>query len=505
MTAMIDHLLDRTTMYRVVLHYLLALFVAGLVLSFTGILAFDPVSLMFSTVLITATCWIANRVFAWAFRALPNVESVYITALIIALIMDPVRYSDASGIGVLVFTSVWAMASKYIFAIGRKHMFNPAAFGVAVSGLLLAQPATWWVGGNPALLPVVVVGGLLVMRKIRRFDVFAAFALANLAALAATTSPAHYQEAASLALLQSPFFFFAFAMVTEPLTAPQARWPRIAFGGIVGFLASANTHIGSYYFTPEVALLAGNVFAYAASPKGRLMLTLERIEKAAAGAYDFVFSTDRDFAFQPGQYLEWTLRVPSPDSRGNRRYFTIASAPTEEEIRLGVKFYKDSSTFKRALADLRPGDVITASHLAGSFVLPARRTRKLAFIAGGIGITPFRSMVQNLVDWGERRDVVIFYANGRVADFAYADVLARARRELGIRTVFAVSDEETDIAGVHNGFITEDVIRENMPDFRERTFYISGSHAMVTHFTALLRGMGVPRRRIRTDFFPGLA
>lgn len=505
MIRLVDHLLDRTTMYRVVLYYLAALLAVAIALAFLRRLPFDPVALVFSTVLITFTCWVANVVFARTFRAVANAESVYITALILALILDPVSYTDIDGIGVLVFASIWAMASKYIFAIGRKHIFNPAAFGVALPALLLDHPASWWVGGNVILLPLVVAGGLLVVRKLRRFDLVAAFALANLAALAATTEPAHFGQAVSLTLVGSPFFFFAFAMVTEPLTAPQSGWGRIVFGALVGLLSSPNTHIGAYYFTPEVALLTGNVFAYAVSPKGRFMLRLERVEQAAADAYDFIFSADRPLAFRPGQYLEWTLGVRRPDTRGNRRYFTVASAPSEETVRLGVKFHRNASSFKRALAKMKPGDVISASHLAGGFTLPERRKKKLAFIAGGIGITPFRSMIQHLLDWKEKREVVVFYANARLRDIAYADVLIRARKELGIRTVFAVSDEQTDVPGIHNGLITEQLIADQMPDYHERTFYISGSQAMVTHFTALLRHMGVPRRRIRVDFFPGLA
>src|SRR5205823_48321 len=105
----------------------------------------------------------------------------------------------------------------------------------------------------------------------------------------------------------SPLFFFAFAMLTEPLTAPTTRLPRIAFAAIVGFLFAPNIHVGSFYFTPELALLTGNLFAYAMSPKGRLVLTLERIEQSAVDSYDFIFSSPRKLAFEAGQYLEWTL------------------------------------------------------------------------------------------------------------------------------------------------------------------------------------------------------
>src|SRR6185436_2703720 len=192
-------------------------------------------------------------------------------------------------------------------------------------------------------LPLVLLGGILIVRKLHRFDLVATFIIVNLATVLLTTPPADYGTALSQALLSSPLFFFAFVMLTEPLTAPTMPLPSIAFGAIVGFLFAPNVHVGTFYFTPELALLIGNLFAYVVGPKGRFLLTLERIEQSAADTYDFIFRPDRKPAFQAGQYLEWTLGVERPDRRGNRRYFTVASAPSEDSVRLGVKFYPESS------------------------------------------------------------------------------------------------------------------------------------------------------------------
>ncbi len=503
MIRAIDSLLDRITMYRLVLYYLIALVVAALVLGFLKIMPHDPMEIAFSTVLILGVCWITNRVFARVFGVPANSESTYITALILALILEPVAISDLRGMGVLVFASVWAMSSKFIFAVGRKHVFNPAAFGVLLPALLLGQPATWWVGGNLPLLPVVMIGGLLVVRKLRRFDLVATFILVDLATVLATAAPSQYGMVLRETLLSSPLFFFAFVMLTEPLTAPTTRWPRLAFAALVGFLFAPNVHIGSFYFTPELALLVGNLFAFVAGPRGRLVLTLERIEQSAADTYDFIFRSPRRLAFQAGQYLEWTLGLDHPDSRGNRRYFTVASAPTEEEVRLGVKFYPKSSAFKRALAAMAPGDTIHASQLSGSFTLPADPRTKLAFLAGGVGITPFRSMLQYLIDRHEPRPIVVLYGNDREEDIAYRDVLDEAERELGIRTVHAIARGARH--GQYPGFIDARLVRAAIPDYRERIFYISGPQAMVKALREMLLAMGVRRSRIKTDFFPGFA
>ena len=190
MIKTIDRFLDHLTMYRLVLYYL-------------GIAAGQPHWCSASSsccrtirsrwpstaVLVLAVCWTTNKVFARIFMVPANNESVYITALILALILDPVTTSDLKGVGAVMFASVWAIASKFIFAIGRKHLFNPAAFGVALSALLLDQPATWWVGGNLPLLPMVLVGGVLIVRKLRRLDLVATFVLSATATVLATAEP----------------------------------------------------------------------------------------------------------------------------------------------------------------------------------------------------------------------------------------------------------------------------------------------------------------------------
>lgn len=505
MIALIDRFIDRITMYRLVFWYLLVLVAAAMILGALHVIAIDPVALGLSSVLVLAGGWIANQIFARVFGAIPNIESVYITGLIIVLIMDPAPLGDLSAAGAIVFASTWAMASKFIFSLRRRHVFNPAALGVALPALLLDHPATWWVSGQLWLLPLVLIGGLLIVRKLRRFDLVLAFAVANLAATVLTGNLSDALASVQFALLNSPFFFFAFVMLTEPLTAPQTKFWRLVYGALVGALASPNMAIAGYYFTPEVALLAGNLLTLVVSPSGRVVLTLERIEQAAVGVYDYVFRPDRNLSFAAGQYLEWTLPLQSSDSRGNRRYFTIASAPADDTVRLGVKFAAKGSAFKRGLAQLQPGQQIVASQLAGSFTLPRNPRRKLAFIAGGIGITPFRSMLDDLVERGEARSITVLYGNNRIDEIAYADVLKRAREALGIHTHYAVRDPEGASPGMHVGFIDEAMIRDAVPDFRERTFYVSGPQLMVDATRETLRRMGVPRRRIKTDFFPGLA
>ena len=149
--------------------------------------------------------------------------------------------------------------------------------------------------------------------------------------------------------------------------------------------------------------------------------------------------------------------------------------------------------------------MIFGSHIEGSFTLPTDRREKLAFIAGGIGITPFRSMVQDLLDRREERSIVLLYGNNRLDEIAYASVFDRAERELGLRTIYAVVEDAAPDGNIYRGFIDEALIEREIPDFQERIFYISGPRAMVLRFQCALKELGVARSRIKVDFFPGFA
>ena len=236
------------------------------------------------------------------------------------------------------------------------------------------------------------------------------------------------------------------------------------------------------------------------------MLKLKKVEEVGTGMYDFIFKKPR-LAFRPGQYLEWTLGHGNVDSRGNRRYFTIASSPTEPDLRLGVKFYEKPSSFKKKMLEMTLGEEIMAGQLAGDFVLPRDKKKKLVFIAGGIGITPFRSMVKYLSDHGEKRDVALFYSNRTTAEIAYRDIFDEASKTIGLKTIYAVTGagETPPEKNGRKGHIDGALIRREVPDYRDRIFYISGTHAMVSAMETTLHNMGIPRRQIKTDFFPGFA
>ena len=504
----IDGFLNRITMYRAVLYYLILLLAAAVIFSFFGLLHYSPAGIVSSLIIILIVSWITNKIFASVFKVPANAESLYITALILALIITPMQtLLDLSALPTLLWASILAMASKYILAINRKHLFNPAALAVALTALVLNQPASWWIG-NSLMMPLVLVGGLLLVRKIIRFDLVLSFLGVSLAVILATGSgTSGIFSTLNQALFHSPWLFFAFVMLTEPLTTPPTKSLRVAYGALTGFLFAPAIHLGSVYSTPELALLSANVFSYLVSPKRKYLLRLKEKKMIADDVYDFVFEPDQKLKFKPGQYLEWTLGNVSLDSRGNRRYFTVASAPEESDVRLGVKFYPHPSSFKKKLLDLKPGEEITAGSCAGDFVLPKDKNKKIVFLAGGIGITPFRSMIGQLLDRNEKRPIILLYSNKTIEEIAYADILMKAEEKLDLRTIYTLTEPNQIPAGWPGlrSRLTAQTIIKTVPDYRERMFYVSGPRSFVAAMEETLREMDLRQNQIKVDFFPGFA
>lgn len=501
----LDAFLDRITMYRLVLSILLALLGIAAVLAFFHLLPFSPLSLLLSSAFLCIICWAMNTIWAFLLKVPTNLESAGITALILVFLLDPPR--SPGDLQFLGWAAILAMSSKYVLAIRKRHLFNPAAVAVVLTTLARGGTASWWVG-TASMLPAVLLGGWLVVRKVRQEGMVALSCAAAIASMLLFTLLQGRALSAELSqlLLQSPLFFLATIMLTEPLTVPPTRGWRGCYALLTGFLVAPLVHFGPVYTTPELALVVGNLFSYLVSSKQRVVLKLQRKARIATGMIDFVFKPSRPLAFVPGQYMEFTLEHSRPDSRGNRRYFTLASSPTETTVHLGVRFSEKSSSFKRALYWLDSQTPLVGAHIAGDFTLPADPGRKLVFLAGGIGITPFRSMLKYLLDTGQKRDIVVVYANRTAREIAYQDILRAATTRLGVHVVYTLTDPQA-VSRQWNGLVgrvTEQMLMEAIPDYPERLYYLSGPPAMVRAYEQVLKTMQIRSSQVKKDFFPGL-
>ena len=489
-------------MYRLMVYGLAALLFAGVAASLTDRLAFSAEALLASSAVIIATCFIADRTLPVLWDAASNKDSSLITALILCCIMPP--ETNVHDLALLALTGLLAIASKYILAYRYKHLFNPAAIAAVILGLTGWLPATWWIG-SPAMIPATVIFGLIMLRKLRHFQLFFSFLAASLV-IALFLGVLHHLSIGytfSTLFKSSPLIFLGTVMLTEPATTPPRLWQQSIYGLIVGGLFTSQLRFGIVSATPELSLIVGNVYAYTVSPKYKLRLRLTERRQLAPQIYDLSFAGAKRLQFEPGQYLAWTLPQTRSDSRGNRRVFSIASATNEDEVHFAVKVPPSGSSFKQALLALEPGQSITAGHLAGDFVLPKRLNQKLVFIAGGIGITPFVSMIKTMIKTGQSRDITLLYLVADPADYCYVDVWQQAEK-LGLHVIPILTGENgrKNWPGL-TGRLTYEMLRTQIPDYAERRYYISGPNALVESYSALLRQRGIKRHNIVTDHFSG--
>ncbi len=488
----VDRLLNRITMYRLVVYGLSLIIGIAVLLSLLGRISLSPFALTVSLATLVASCYITDQLFASIWHTPTNSESWLITALILFLILTP-EISPVA-LSTLLLASIIACSSKFLLSWNNKHIFNPAALAAAVLSLTQLSPASWWVGSS-VLWPCTLVVGLAIVRKIRRFSLVLAFVVVStgLQLLLFITQGRPLMTSMRGALLASPLIFLATVMLTEPATMPPRRKQQIIFAVLIAILYITAWRLGPIYIYPEVAILLGNVYAFAVSPKLRIRMRLKETQKISDNVYNFIFQPYRKINFLPGQYMEWTLAAVPFDSRGNRRTLTIASSPTEDMVHLGIKFSEPSSAYKKVLRNLKPGDHIFAGQLAGNFTLPTDSSRKLVFVAGGIGITPFRSMLKYIIDSRQHRDIVLVYLVSNPADIAYKDILRQAQ-PCGAR-ILIVSNGSSSINPA--------LLSRLIPDFNERLFYISGPEGLVKAMTTHLGDLHVKRRFIKTDYFSG--
>jgi Na+-transporting NADH:ubiquinone oxidoreductase subunit NqrB len=179
--APVDNLLDRLTSYKLVLYFLYVTLGWSIVASLADKVSFKWYFILLSAALLIAVCRLTNTLISRYLNVPVNKESDLITALILTLILSPGH--SWTDFVVIAIAAVVAMASKYILVINRWHIFNPAAIGALLSGVIFQHYASWWVGTS-FITPVVFIGGLLILRKMKRFIMVITFEIIALLIIA---------------------------------------------------------------------------------------------------------------------------------------------------------------------------------------------------------------------------------------------------------------------------------------------------------------------------------
>lgn len=223
-----------------------------------------------------------------------------------------------------------------------------------------------------------------------------------------------------------------------------------------------------------------------------MKLKLVSKKSEVEGVCSFVLQADKKVSWIPGQYMHYDLPHDNMDERGEKRWFTISSAPFEGHMMITTRTDGGiRSSFKQALLALDEGSEIEADGPEGLFVLePGQKHHVL--IAGGIGITPFRSMLAQADHAQANLQATLLYAN-RDEHFVFMIELEEfAKRNPGLKINKYVADER----------ISDEQLSQLIND-TSTVFYVSGPKPMVENYYDKLLELGAPAERVKKDFFPG--
>jgi len=217
---------------------------------------------------------------------------------------------------------------------------------------------------------------------------------------------------------------------------------------------------------------------------------IERKDEAPS-VESFIFEPQAELSWKAGQFFHYVLHHEPSDVRGSDRWFTVASAPSEKHAMITTRFDDEGSSFKRALKALPIGESIEISDVDGDFTIDDP-SAEYVFIAGGIGVTPFRSILKDAEAQGAALKVTLLYSNRdeHIPYRAEFDALTQKNPNFAIHYVTG-------------GRIDEDCIRKFVPDLAKPLFYLSGPEPMVESFGKKLTDMGVPAAHLKQDWFPG--
>lgn len=232
---------------------------------------------------------------------------------------------------------------------------------------------------------------------------------------------------------------------------------------------------------------------------------LKRKDEIADGTTAFYFEKPQDFHYKAGQHVNITLLdPPETDDKGNTRIFTLASAPHEPYLMIATRI-RDTA-FKRVLKNMEPGTPIKIDGPLGSFVLHPELARPAIFLAGGIGITPFRSILTQAVYDNLPQRLYLFYSNRRPEDTAFLRELVMLEMEnKNFKLVNTMTDMEKSSApwDGERGYIDNGMITKYTENTKDSIYYIAGPPAMIFAMKELLTGQGVDEGNIRYDNFFG--
>ena len=209
------------------------------------------------------------------------------------------------------------------------------------------------------------------------------------------------------------------------------------------------------------------------------------------------FTKPEGFEYKPGQFMFVTLGSGESEMT---KHFSLSSSPTEDFLEITKRL--TGHPFSNALETLKISDKVLLKGPFGDFTFNGEH-KKIGMVTGGIGITPLRSMIKYSIDKELGTDIILLYSNRHEKDIAFNDEFGELQKQnMDIKVVNTVTRPEPSWAGLC-GRVDAEMIKKYMPDYNDRTIFISGSRKMVDSMVILLKGLGVPEKQINKEHFSG--
>ena len=213
----------------------------------------------------------------------------------------------------------------------------------------------------------------------------------------------------------------------------------------------------------------------------------------------FSFPRPASLSYKAGQFLIVTIKAEDGKELG--KPFSISSSPTEKEH---IEFTKklSESEFSMALKTLKEGDRAKIDAPYGTFTFEGEH-EKIGLLGGGIGITPFMSICRYCTDKRLNTKITLLYGNRNENDIVFRkEFEAMQKQNANLKVVFMLSEATSGWKGA-TGFINAELVKKEIPDYKETVFYTCGPPAMVEAMEKLVETLGLPKTQLKREYFAG--
>ncbi|MEK7111773.1 MAG: FAD-dependent oxidoreductase [Patescibacteria group bacterium] len=238
-------------------------------------------------------------------------------------------------------------------------------------------------------------------------------------------------------------------------------------------------------------------------------MKLKLVEKKdeAKGTKSFYWESEKPVKYIAGQYYYFTLStLKYPDPRGATRHFTLSSSPTDGNLIRNTTRIRPESGFKKTLDELEIGTLIDGEGPNGTFILDEAEPGPHVFLAGGIGITPFRSMIKYAADKNLNTQIHLIYSNSIPEEITFRaelENLAKSWPNLKLDMTITKPEESKEQWKGLTGRIDEDLIQKLVPDLGNNIFWVCGPPVMVEAMEQTLGKLNLSAGKVRSEKFTG--